>query len=176
MTLRKMKELNPTRSLPKTTDTSELLKETLLGIPELSDTPFLSARETFTMSFEAMSGMRCGEIFGAQMGHGVMANGVKILTWKGGGGYECPPGVVVDEQFVEAATESSKTKVGRCVSMVGTSKGPAEVKLAAALRAWWTACEFVIERRVEEGWLVEGPRFWVVQIPLMGVTVNATKI
>ena len=26
--------------------------------------------------------MRCGEIFGAQMGHGVMANGVKILTWK----------------------------------------------------------------------------------------------
>ena len=77
---------------------------------------------------------------------------------------------------MEAATESSKTKVGRCVSMVGTSKGPAEVKLAAALRAWWTACEFVIERRVEEGWLVEGPSFWVVQIPLMGVTVNATKM
>ena len=122
-TLRKMKEINPTKSLPKTTGTSELLKETLKGIPELADTPFLAARETFTTCFEAMSGLRCGEVFGAQMGHGVMANGVKILTWKGGGGYECPPGVVVDEEFVEAATESSKTKVGRCVSMVGRSKG-----------------------------------------------------
>ena len=175
-TLRKMKEINPTRSLPKTTGTSELLKETLLGIPELADTPFLAAREIFTTSFEAMSGLRCGEVFGAQMGHGVMANGVKILTWKGGGGYECPPGVIVDEEFVEAATESSKTKVGRCVSMVGKSKGPAEVELAEALRSWWAACDFHIESRMEEGWLVEGPSFWVVQIPLMGVLVNAAKM
>ena len=58
----------------------------------------------------------------------------------------------------------------------GTSKGLAEVRLAAALRTWWAACEFVIESRMEEGWLVEGPSFWVVQIPLMGVTVNATKM
>ena len=174
-TLRKMKEINPTRSLPKTTGTSELLKESLLGIPDLADTPFLAARETFTMSFEAMSGLRCGEVFGAQMGHGVMANGVKILTWKGGA-YECPPGVVVDEEFVEAATESSKTKVGRCVAMVGRSKGPAAVALADALRSWWAACGFHIESRLEEGWLVEGPSFWVVQIPLMGVTVNEPKM
>jgi hypothetical protein len=41
---------------------------------------------------------------------------------------------MVGEEFVEAATESSKTKLGRCVSMVGTSKGPAEVELAQALR------------------------------------------
>ena len=175
-TLRKMKELNPTKSLPKTTGTSELLKETLQGIAELADTPFLAARETFTTSFEAMSGLRCGEVFGAQMGHGMMANGVKILTWKGGGGYECPPGVMIGEEFVEAATESSKTKVGRCVSMVGTSKGPAEVELAEALRGWWAACDFHIESHMEEGWLVEGPSFWVVQIPLMGVTVNQTKM
>ena len=175
-TLRKMKELNPTRSLPKTTGTSELLKETLLGIADLADTPFLAARETFTTAYEAVSGMRCGEVFGSQMGHGVMANGVKILTWKGGDGYECPPGVMVDEEFVEAATESSKTKVGRCVSMVGKTKGPAEVELAAALRSWWAACEFRIESRMEEGWQVEGPSFWVVQISLMGLTNNATKM
>ena len=175
-TLRKMKELNPTRSLPKTTGTSELLKETLEGIADLADTPFLAARETFTTALEAMSGLRCGEVFGAQMGHGVMANGVRILTWKGGGGHECPPGVEVDEQFVEAATETSKTKPGRCVSMVGTSKGPAKVELAASLRNWWAACDFHIESHLEEGWLVEGPNFWVVQIPLMGVSNNETKM
>jgi hypothetical protein len=66
-----------------------------------------------------------------------------------------------------AATESSKTKLGRCVSMVGTSKGPAEVELAQALRDWWAACGFHIESHTEEGWRVEGPSFWVVQIPLI---------
>ena len=50
------------------------------------------------------------------------------------------------------------------------------MELGEALRGWWAACDFHIESHMEEGWLVEGPSFWVVQIPLMGVTVNQTKM
>ena len=46
--IRKMKELNPTRSAPKTTGTPLLLRETLGGIPEEADTSFLAAQELFT--------------------------------------------------------------------------------------------------------------------------------
>ena len=145
-------------------------------IPILADTAFLSAREAFSASFEAVTGLRCGEVFGAQMGHGVMANGVSILTWVGAEGYKGPPGVAIGEVFVEAATETSKAKVGRCVSVVGTTKGPAKVAVADALRAWWSACDFAIWSRVEEGWRVETPDFWVIQIPLMGLLMNGTKM
>ena len=109
-TIGKVKEKNPTRSLPKTTATSELLRKALELIPVLADTPFLAARETLTMSIESVTGMRCGEVFGAQMGHGVMANGVSILTWVGAEGYPPPPGVIPGDVFVEASTETSKTK------------------------------------------------------------------
>ena len=105
-----------------------------------------------------------------------MANGVSILTWVGGEGYQRPATVVPGEAFVEIATETSKTKIGRCVTIVGTTKGPARVEVACALRAWWAACEMPIRIRVEEGWRVESPDYWVVQIPLMGVTVSATKM
>jgi len=171
-----MKEVNPTKSLPKTTGTSELLRETLLSVNELADTPYIAVREAFSLSFEAVSGARCGEVYGAQIGHGVMANGVRILTWVGADGYETPPTVTPGEVFVEVTTETSKTKLGRCFSMVGTTKGPARVELAASLRAMWAANGFSITERLEEGWKVEGPDFYVVQIPLMGVTVSETKL
>ena len=176
MTLRKMKEMNPTKSLPKTTGTSELLGEAMVAIAEMADTAYIATRETFATAFEATSGARCGEVYGGGVGHGVMANAIKILTWVGGEGREDPPTVVAGETFVEVATESSKTKVGRCISMVGTTKGPAKVQLEAALRALWKANEFVVETRVEEGWKVESPNFYVVQIGLMGVTVSETKM
>ena len=175
-TMRKVREINPTKSLPKTTGTSQLLGEAIGLIPELADTPFLATRETFTMGFEAVTGARCGEVFGSQMGHGVSANGVKILSWVGGGGHEIPPTVVAGEEFVETSTETSKTKVGRCFTVVGTTKGPASVELAGSLRDLWAACEWKIETRVEEGWKVEGPDSWVVQIPLMGVTVSPAEM
>ena len=175
-TVRKMKEINPTKSQPKTTGTSELLRETMLAVAEMADTPYIAVREVFSLAFEAVSGARCGEVYGAQMGHGVMANGVRILTWVGAEGYETPPTVTLGEVFVEVTTETSKTKLGRCFSMVGTTKGPAKVELEAALRAMWEVNGFVIESRNEEGWKVEGPNFYVVQIPLMGVTVNETKV
>ena len=175
-TVRKMKEINPTKSLPKTTGTSELLRETLLAVEDLADTRYIATREVFALSFEAVSGARCGEVYGAQMGHGVVANGVRILTWVGGAGYENPPTVEDGEVFVEVTTETSKTKHGRCFSMVGTTKGPAKVELEASLRKMWEANGFPIVTRVEEGWKVEGPDYYVVQIPLMGVTVSETKM
>ena len=175
-TVRKMKEINPTKSLPKTTGTSELLRETLLAVENMADTRYIATREVFALSFEAVSGARCGEVYGAQMGHGVVANGVRILTWVGGAGYENPPTVEDGEVFVEVTTETSKTKHGRCFSMVGTTKGPAKVELEASLRKMWEANGFPIVTRVEEGWKVEGPDYYVVQIPLMGVTVSETKM
>ena len=175
-TVRKMKEINPTKSLPKTTGTSELLRETLLAVESLADTRYIATREVFALSFEAVSGARCGEVYGAQMSHGVVANGVRILTWVGGAGYENPPTVEDGEVFVEVTTETSKTKLGRCFSMVGTTKGPAKVELEASLRRMWEANGFTIVTRFEEGWKVEGPDFCVVQIPLMGVTVSETKM
>ena len=84
--------------------------------------------------------------------------------------------MAVGEEFVEATTETSKTKVGRCFTMVGRSKGPAAVDLAGALRALWAQCQFDIVSFVEEGWRVERPDFWVVQVPLLGVTVSQTKM
>ena len=168
--------MNPTLSLPKTTATSELLRAVLALIPHLADTPFLAARERWATAFESISGARCGEVFGAQIGHGVMADGVSILTWVGQEGYECPPTVSVGEEFVEASTETSKTKLGRCFTMVGQTKGPARVDLAGALRSYWEACEFKVTRRREEGWQVERPDFSVLQISLMGLTTSATKM
>lgn len=50
------------------------------------------------------------------------------------------------------------------------------MELAGSLRDLWAACEWKIETRIEEGWKVEGPDSWVVQIPLMGVTVSPAEM
>ena len=93
-----------------------------------------------------------------------------------GGNHEAPPGVTEGEEFVEVATETSKTKVGRCFSTVGQTKGEAQVPLSRYLREYWAACGMTITTRMEEGWRVERPDFSVVQIPLMGITRDAARM
>ena len=104
-----------------------------------------------------------------------MASGVAILTWVGGG-FEAPPSVSAGEEFVEGSTKTSKTKIGRCFTVVGETKGPAKVTLAKFLREYWSACGFEITTRLEEGWRVERPDFYVLQIPLMGVIHNSARM
>lgn len=135
------------------------------------------------MAFEACTGARVGEVFSAQVAHGVPANNLVILKWEGAsplaggaGAYRAPEGVQLGDEFVEATTESSKTKFGRSFSVVGTTKGPARVPLAALLRKYWQAAGMVIEEYVEGGWRIEAPDFWVVQIPLLGVIPNDGKM
>ena len=104
-----------------------------------------------------------------------MASGVAVLTWVGGG-FEAPPSVSSGDEFVEGSTETSKTKIGRCFTVVGETKGPAKVTLAKLLREYWSACGFEITTRLEEGWRVERPDFYVLQIPLMGVIHNSARM
>jgi len=176
-TIRKVKEQNPTKSIPKTTATSALLSETLKVIEEIADTPYLCARELFSTSFEAISGARVGEVFGAQVGHGVFANNLFLVTWEGGDGLIDPPaGVNIGDVFLEAQIDTSKTTVGRSFSIVGTTKGPAAVPLELYLRGLWKASDFSVNEYQEDGWKVERPDYWVVQVPLLGIIKDKGKM
>jgi len=62
-TIKKMREMNPVKSRPKTTGTSELLAETLLTIPEVADTEYLGARESFSHGVRSMHGRPSGRSF-----------------------------------------------------------------------------------------------------------------
>ena len=97
-----------------------------------------------------------GEVFGAQVGHGVFANNLGIVTWEGGDELTPPPaGVQVGDEFLEATIDTSKTTVGRSFSMVGTTKGPAKVQVASLLRKFWSASGMQVREYREDGWKVE---------------------
>ena len=63
--------------------------------------------------------------------------------------------------------ETSKTELGRVICVRGTSRGPAKVQLERALREYWLAADFPMADTVlENGWSIERPDWWVVQIPV----------
>ena len=58
-----------------------------------------------------------------------------------------------DDETVEAFLEHSKTKHSRYVNAVGLSKGPARVRLADFLRAYWKAAGMKVVSRLEAGYM-----------------------
>ena len=176
-TLKTVRALNPGVSLPATSGTRRLAKEVLKILPEIAATDFLAARETLMFSAECVTGARIGELAGAQVGHGVYANQYAILKWVGSHTnergevqqWDPPPGVVVGERFCEHDNETSKTDVPRVMTVVGETKGEANIHLADAVENYWGICQFQIEESREGGWLVRRPNFSVVQIALQNL-------
>ena len=125
----------------------------------------MSKRERLMGALEICSGARIGELAGAQSGHGCFANNMAIVTFVGGEGIASPPRVCVGDEFVEHLNETSKTGLGRVMCVRGETRGPARVKLADALRAYWAATDMpMAEDRHEKGWKVERPNWWVLQL------------
>ena len=163
----KATELNPGRPLPKTTGNSELAKRFLAVMPEEAYTDFIGKRDVLLGSLEIMSGARIGELADAQVAHGCLAGNMAIVTFVGGEGIETPPRVEIGDVFVEHLNETSKTELGRVICVRGTSRGPAKVQLERALREYWLAADFPMADTVlENGWSIERPDWWVVQIPV----------
>jgi len=166
-TIKKAREMNPGRSLPKTTGNSELVRRFLETIGEMAYTPFIGARDALLGCCEVVGGERVSELCGAQTGHGVLANDMAIVTWEGGEGLKPPPRVAAGDVFVEHLNDTSKTELGRVICVRGESRGPARVRIEAALRRYWRVAKLPMAAEVRAGgWLVERPNFWVIQVGL----------
>ena len=182
--LKRVKELNPSEPLPMTSGTRSLAGEILATIPLEASTKFLAAREAALFSLECVGGARIGEIAGAQVGHGVFANHLSVISWVGehvgpdGVRLEWPPpvGVSAGERFVEHDNETSKTGVPRVMCLPGTTEGPANIHLADTVEVYWEAAGIEVDEVLEGGWLVRKPDFWVAQIPLLGIHRNAKRL
>ena len=96
--------------------------------------------------------------------HGLLAINVKILRRLDSDG---KPG---DEEFVEVMIEHSKTGHQRWITAVGTSLGPAKVRLADHLRAYWRQAGFVIATRDEAGFRVESPNYCVLRVSVVALS------
>ena len=77
--------------------------------------------------------------------------------------------VETGEESVEGLLEHSKTKRKRYVNAVGTSLGPAAVRLSDHLREFWRSVGFDLSTRVEGQYQVVGPDYFVVRLSLMGL-------
>jgi hypothetical protein len=73
-------------------------------------------------------------------------------------------------ESVEGLLEHSKTKHKRWVNAVSVSEGATQVHLGDALRAYWAECGFTISTRLEGGYRVEGPDYFVLRVSLIGLT------
>jgi len=184
--LKRVKELNPSEPLPMTSGTRSLAREILATIPQAASTSFLAAREAALFSLECVGGARIGEIAGAQVGHGVFANHLSVITWVGGRDFvtedgethewPLPAGVAEGERFVEHDNETSKTGVSRVMCLPGATEGPASVHLADTIEAYWDAAGLEVDEYLEGGWSVRRPDFCVAQLQLLGIHRNAKKL
>jgi hypothetical protein len=77
-----------------------------------------------------------------------------------------------EDRTVEAFLEHSKTKHSRYVNAVGLSKGPAKVRLADFLQAYWRAAGMKVVSRLEAGYMVTGPDYSVLRVSLVALSVS----
>ena len=103
-------------------------------------------------------GLRVGEVISGGDFHGLMANHLSILTHRETG-----------EVSVEGLLEHSKTKRKRYINALGTSCGPAAVRLADHLREYWQSSGLRTHVRDEGLYSVEGPDYFVLRLSLMGL-------
>ena len=122
----------------------------------------LRARAKLLTAMEIMLGLRIGEGTGGGDHHGVLANHVCVL-WNSKTG----------EESVEAMLEHSKTKHKRWINAVGESQGEGRVPLAQCLREYWRAAGFTLRTRMEGGYEVTGPDYFVLRVSLMGLRLDS---
>ena len=58
----------------------------------------------------------------------------------------------------------------------GATRGPVAVQVEAALRTYWEAAEFTMEQdKYVDGWKIEKPNFWVIQLSIQGLRFNMAR-
>jgi hypothetical protein len=150
---------------PRTATTRRMMRHVLEDvIPARGGNELVNTRMRLMFALEVMMGLRVGEVLTGGDYHGLLANHLTLLRRIG------EDGVPGDEVTVEGFLEHSKTKHSRYVNAVGVSKGPAQVRLADYLRAYWAAADMKVVSRFEAGYLVSGPDYSVVRVSLVALT------
>ena len=73
-------------------------------------------------------------------------------------------------ETLEGMIEHSKTEFKRFVNALGVSLGEAKVRLAELLRAYWHDLGLTVLTRIEGGYQVEGPSYFVLRLSLVALT------
>ena len=153
---------------PRTALTREMMRVLLSEVMSGKNSSKMT-RERLLFAAEVMLGTRVGELLGGGDGHGMLANNLVILRKLDKDGN--PTG----EETVEGMIEHSKTSAyKRFVNALGKSRGPAQIELAKLLRDYWRDVNFTVEKRVEGGYQVEGPSYYVLRLSLVALT-NKSK-
>ena len=152
-------------STPRTATTRRMMFHVLEEvIPSRGGNELVNTRMQLMFALEVMLGLRVGEVLSGGDFHGLLANYLTILRRLDEWG---EPG---DDETVEAFLEHSKTKHSRYVNAVGLSKGPARVRLADFLRAYWKAAGMKVVSRLEAGYMVTGPDYSVLRVSLVALS------
>ena len=167
-----LKQSHGEESQPRTAVTRRMVRYILdVGIDaEYSRRRELASRLKLTLALEVCCGLRVGEVISGGDFHGLLANHLCILHNRSTG-----------EETIEGLLEHSKTKHKRYVNALGVSRGEGKVRLAAILREYWSAVGFAITEptgpaaRLEGGYGVEGPNYYVVRLSLLGMNEDRER-
>ena len=150
-------------SAPRTAITRRMIGILINDLLEKKNTP-VGRRDRLMFGAETMFGTRVGELLEAGDSHGILANNLVILRKLDSDGR--PSG----RETLEGMLEHSKTDHKRFVNALGVSLGEARVRMAELLRAYWRDLGLTIHTRIEGGYQVEGPSYFVLRLSLVALT------
>ena len=159
-----LRQTHGEESSPRTAATRRMVRSLLEIQVPLCVSASLQSRACLMVALECMCGLRVGEVLTGGDFHGLLANHMVILTSQSTG-----------RVSVEGMIEHSKTKHKRYVNAVASSEGETRIQLARYLRAYWADTGLDVVARMEAGYLVEGPDFYVVRVSLMGLVGEAGR-
>ena len=156
--------LHGEESSPRTAVTSRMVTIISGRLIESTCSKLIRTRVTLMYYLEIMFGIRVGECLAGGDFHGMLANNLVILT-----------NLETGRISLEGLLEHSKTNFLRYINAVGTSEGECKIELAAALRAYWREAGFALRGKegegiVSNGYLVEGPNYYVLRVSLIAVS------
>ena len=115
---------------------------------------------------ELMAGLRVGEATSSGDLHGLEANDLCFLK---------PACASTDDglgETVEVHIRDSKTGPGRHAAFVSVSKGEGALRGGQSMKDWINAAKVEMELRVDGGFEVESPNYWVARLNLVSFTAK----
>ena len=120
----------------------------------------LATRTKGLLTLELLAGLRVGEATSSGDLHGLAANDLAFLK---------PANASAEDglgETVEVVVRDSKTGLGRHAAFVATTKGPVALEGAKHMRRLVRASGMKMAKKVEGGFHVESPNYWVARLDL----------
>ena len=149
---------------PCTIPSAKIVMTMLEGLVEVCSTKQILGRARVQFDMETAGGCRVGEATNAGDGHGALAGLVDIATPIEGG-----------DETINVFLEDSKTGFSRDVTYMSKTQGTLALECGKNLRELWKLSGFTIEKREEDGMIIESPDYWVVRVSLLGMSPDDFK-